>query len=120
MDHLDLVIIGGYYGQGKWTNFMSQFLLGVAIKADEGQVPTEFFSFVRVGSGYSQQELLALQQRLNHHWNKWDKTSPPQMIHCTKEIPDCWIEPSLSVILEVRTYIALCSFYSIIFFDCFV
>ena len=101
MDHLDLLVIGGYFGQGKRKNLISQFLMGVAVKSEEGERPKKFFSFVRVGSGYSHQELLALQERLNCHWKKWDPNSPPSMIHCSREIPHCWIDPKESIILEV-------------------
>jgi len=30
MEHLDLIILGGFYGEGKRGGLVSQFLLGVA------------------------------------------------------------------------------------------
>ena len=68
---------------------------------------TEFYSFARVGSGFSDDGLRDLLQKLNPHWRKWDKKSPPSMIHCSREVPDVWIEPQQSVILEVLTSINL-------------
>lgn len=31
MSDLDLLIIGGYYGEGRRRGFVSQFLLGIAV-----------------------------------------------------------------------------------------
>ena len=78
------------------------FLVGVAIPSLEpGQPPKEFYSFARVGSGYSDEQLLRLLQKLNPYWRKWDKNAPPTMIHCGREKPDVWIDPKQSAILEV-------------------
>lgn len=104
MDHLDLLVIGGYRGQGRRKNLIAMFLLGVAIpSAEPGRPPSEFWSFCRVGSGYSDEQLLGLMQKLQPHWKKWDKKAPPAMIQCGKEKPELWIEPSQSIILEVSS-----------------
>ena len=42
----------------------------------------------RVGSGYSDQQLLKLLSKLEQHWNKWNKKSPPANIKCAKETPE--------------------------------
>lgn len=34
MSDLDLLIIGGYYGEGRRRGFVSQFLLGVAVPSE--------------------------------------------------------------------------------------
>lgn len=106
MDHLDLLVIGGYRGQGRRRDLISMFLLGVALPSPEpGQPPREFLSFARVGSGYSDEQLLGLMQKLQGSWKNFDKKSPPPMIHCGREKPDFWIEPSQSVVLEVYAFL---------------
>lgn len=44
MDHLDLIILGGYHGIGRRRNLISSFLVGVAIPSVKGEPPKEFQS----------------------------------------------------------------------------
>jgi DNA ligase 4 len=118
MEHLDVIILGGYYGEGRLRGgLVSQFLLGVAkppaitgknlflemITVDvlksvtSGGNPTEFYSFSRVGSGYSKGELLDTLERLK---DLWQDARPPN-VFVTKEKPDVWILPEKSLIAEV-------------------
>ena len=114
MEHIDLIILGGYHGIGRRRNLISSFLVGVKIPSSDEQQPQEFHSLARVGSGYSDQQLLKLLSKLGNitvkymihakslishkfiiepHWKKWNKSSPPPMIKCGKEKPEVWIEP---------------------------
>ncbi|XP_057368130.1 DNA ligase 4-like isoform X1 [Daphnia carinata] len=103
MDHLDLIILGGYHGQGRRRNLIAMFLVGVAVPSLENEKEQlEFYSFARVGSGFSDKQLLSLLEKLDPHWQKWDKNAPPPKIHCGREKPDVWINPSSSAILEIK------------------
>ena len=52
------------------------FLVGVAMSSSElGQPPKEFYSFARVGSGYSDKQLLRLLRKLKPYWRKWGKNA---------------------------------------------
>jgi DNA ligase-4 len=95
-----VIILGGYHGQGRRRNMISMFLVGVAVPFLERK-QLEFYSFARVGSGYSDEQLMGLLEKLNPYWQKWDKNALPPMIHFGKEKPDVWINPSLSAVLEV-------------------
>lgn len=76
------------------------FLLGLAVPSIEGN-QLEFYSFARVGSGFSDEQLMGLLGKLDPYWQKWDKNASPPMIHFGREKPDVWINPSSSAILEV-------------------
>ncbi|KZS11985.1 DNA ligase 4 [Daphnia magna] len=103
MDHLDLIILGGYHGQGRRRNLIAMFLVGVAVPSlEKEKEQLEFYSFARVGSGFSDKQLRSLLEKLNPHWQKWDKNAPPPKIHCSREKPDVWINPSSSAILEIK------------------
>ena len=52
-DHLDLLIIGGYYGSGKRGGIVSHFLLGIADTPSLGHYPSKFYSFCKVSSLYT-------------------------------------------------------------------
>lgn len=94
MDTVDLVIIGGYHGEGRFRGGISHFLLAVAAEG-------KFWSAARVGCGYSMAELAELQNKLEPFWQPCQRGVMPESIEWTKEKPDVWIEPSKSVILEV-------------------
>lgn len=106
MDELDVLIIGGYFGEGRRSNIVSHFLLGIAVPSKTpGEHPAVFHSLGKVGSGYSMQELHELSLKLTPHWviNK-KKKPPPNIILATghKEQPDLWIQPSKSCIVQVK------------------
>lgn len=95
MDTLDLLIIGGYHGEGRFGGRISHFLLGISVDG-------VFWSIARVGCGYSMAELAELQRKLEPCWNESQKGVMPDGIEWTKEKPDVWIKPENSVILEAN------------------
>ena len=78
---------------------VSHFLLGVAVKANGQSTPTEFHSFCRVGSGYSNKDLFSLLQKLQPHFQKG---GVPSHLKFGREKPDVWIEPKKSVVVQVK------------------
>ncbi|CAM1297752.1 LIG4 (predicted) [Pycnogonum litorale] len=105
MEQLDLIIIGGYFGEGRRKGMISHFLLGVAVPNTSGEAPGVFHSVGKVGSGYSLQELYELCRKLNDHWQVYSKRNPPANVILAqghKEKPDVFIEPSKSFIVQVK------------------
>ncbi|VVC30005.1 Hypothetical protein CINCED_3A019636 [Cinara cedri] len=96
---LDLLIIGGYYGEGKRRGDVSHFLMGLLKKDDESIKCT---AISRVSSGFSTEELAELSRKLKPHWKIVYPGVMPPNIEWDKEKPDLWIEPELSVILQVK------------------
>ena len=48
MDQLDLLILGGFFGEGHRGGMMSHFLCGVAEPTQDGSEPKVFHSFCKV------------------------------------------------------------------------
>lgn len=68
---IDLIILGGYYGQGKYTGIVKSFMMGVAVAArNERENPSQFLSVVSVSSGIGDQMLHHLQTRFASYWTK--------------------------------------------------
>lgn len=66
--------------------------------------PKCFYSFCKIGSGYSLKELYELSGKLEQHWQPYNPKKPrPNLIigGGRKEQPDVWIEPSKSQIVQV-------------------
>eukprot|EP01132_Coremiostelium_polycephalum_P002500 gene2500-3093_t len=109
-DDLDLVIIGGYYGSGvgRRGGTLSHFMLGVPYFGPDGEDRCDdpvFYSFCKVGSGYSYQELRELQKSLDPHWKPFKTQNPPKCIQLAepfKEKPDVWIDPKHSRVLQIK------------------
>ncbi|PIK62711.1 putative DNA ligase 4 [Apostichopus japonicus] len=102
MDELDLLIVGGYFGKGSRAQMISHFMLAVAIPPREGQHPTVFQSFTKIGSGYSLKELHEYNQKLAEHWRPYKKENPPKFLQCTKEKPELYLDPSKSFIVQIK------------------
>ena len=68
----------------------------------EKQLPKVFYSFCKIGSGYTMKELYDFNQKLANKWKKFDKKSVPPHLQLTNEKPDVWIEPKDSFIVQVK------------------
>ncbi|KAL5243761.1 hypothetical protein ACI65C_011171 [Semiaphis heraclei] len=96
---LDLLIIGGYYGEGKNRGVVSHFLMGLLEKDGES---FKCSAISRVSSGLSIEELADLSRKLFSHWKRINPGVMPPNIEWGKEKPDLWIEPESSVIVQVK------------------
>jgi DNA ligase 4 len=131
-DDLDLLIVGAYYGEGRRSGLLSHFLLAVALEnkqpvketeiksnqADqlvldddeenntEKEVPISkpetFYTFCKVGSGYTYKELKEFNDKLSTKWKTFDKKNPPKHLEFTSEKPSVWIEPKDSLIVQIK------------------
>ena len=126
-DDLDLLIVGGYYGTGRRSGLISHFLLAVAVDDEENNGmstkndddldldedncgsrtkrlsdPKIFYSFTKVGSGYSYKELQDFNLKLKNKWQPFDKKNPPKHLSLTYEKPEVWIEPKDSLIVQIK------------------
>uniref|UniRef100_A0A2C9JHQ7 DNA ligase n=1 Tax=Biomphalaria glabrata TaxID=6526 RepID=A0A2C9JHQ7_BIOGL len=105
MDELDLLVVGGYFGVGERGGMVSHFLCAVAEPVSDGEMPTIFFSFCKVGSGYSKKQLKTFNELLSEHWQVYNKSKPPKHLELAsgfKEKPDVWLPPDKSKILQIK------------------
>ena len=110
-DDLDLVVVGGFYGEGRRGGTVSHFLLGVPSTAVAGGAvaagaPPVFEALAKVGSGYSDAQLASLQMLLAPRWHAWPAgaaAGPPCLVLAAGgERPDVWIDPAASCVLQVK------------------
>ncbi|KAI5750735.1 hypothetical protein M8J77_000828 [Diaphorina citri] len=105
MVELDMLIIGGYYGKGSQRGIVSQFLLGLLDRSNDGEPNSKgprFVSAGKVGIGLSMEELVDLSQKMSPHWNRTRVGQLPDRIEWTREKPDLWIAPEHSYVLQVK------------------
>ncbi|KAJ5279436.1 Nucleic acid-binding OB-fold [Penicillium angulare] len=108
---LDLVIIGGYYGQGHRGGILGSFLCGLRVdnrhSSQDGQ-PEQFWSFCKVGGGFTAADYREIRHHTDDKFQKWDSRKPPtQFIELAGgdaqyERPDEWIKPSESLVVCVK------------------
>ncbi|XP_011501770.1 PREDICTED: DNA ligase 4 [Ceratosolen solmsi marchali] len=97
---LDLIILGGYYGEGVHSGQVSSFLVGVANSCiNKSKLPSKFFAVVKVASGLSDADLKIIQKKFKPHW--MDK-KPIGIVGPTSQLPDVWISPRESLIVLLR------------------
>jgi len=116
-DEIDCLIVGGYFGTGRLrAGMLSHFLCCAVVKQTNsneqtGETSAEakhdvkdflYYSFCKIGSGYTHKELLDFNNRFANKWKPWTKKSAPNYILVTHEKPDVWIEPNDSCIVQVK------------------
>lgn len=91
---IDLIILGGYYGEGKYTGIIKSFMMGVAAPTSnkEGN-PSRFLAVVSVSSGIGDQMLRDLQTKFASHW--------------IKERPENVTGPKVNLIIIIINYFIL-------------
>lgn len=116
-DSLDLIIIGGYYGDSSarhgssahWTDRITSWLLGLIERIDELNPKIAYaVPFAKVGTGYSVEELSALRDKLKNNLVRNEGKGKPGFIQNVwkcgiQDRPDCYVSSlSASVILEIK------------------
>ena len=88
-DSLDLVVLGGYYGKGKRTNWFGAFLLAAYNESTQ-----EFETVCNIGTGFSEAILEELHDELEQIVIERPK---PFYSHSTvkNDQPDIWFEPRM-------------------------
>jgi len=116
-DDLDLVILGGYYGQGRHRGGkITEFLMGARANPNPLEDPkhtVKFHTFCKVGTGLTEHEYDVLNSKMVwHEWDfdKTDTNSGPShymMSQWSKkrdDIPHVWCKPENSHILQIHGY----------------
>lgn len=109
---LDLLALGGYYatvraGSGR-AGLLTSFLCGIR-KSDTGDdVPRQFLTCGRVGTGFDTATLKDLDEKLRGRGVVQQKGNLPEWVKpgsgCGPDWPDRWIRPEDSFVLEVKAY----------------
>lgn len=110
-DTLDLVVVGGYYGTKFGRSHLSHFLLASPVRGSaEGNSNVEqavLHTVCRVGTGYTREELAALQAALEPYWERMpSRTAVPAWLGGwlptkTELVPDFYVHPRHSLVVEV-------------------
>ncbi|ODV82973.1 hypothetical protein CANARDRAFT_30439 [[Candida] arabinofermentans NRRL YB-2248] len=94
-DSLDLVVIGAYIGKGKRTGWYGGFLL-----ASYNQDTGEYESICKIGTGFSEELLANLAEKLKPTETDKPKASIVYDKENSNAKPDVWLEPS--IVFEVK------------------
>ena len=103
---LDVIVVGGYRGDGIAGGFLESFLVAVIEK--EQMDPSDYaqvYSFCRVKNGLTYNELEHLYHSKKGHWHDFDPNSPPEWLKLplkNKDKPHVWIHPYNSFVLTVQ------------------
>lgn len=112
-DSIDLVVVGGYYGTKFGVRHVSHFLLATWANRSARE-PTHanarFHTVCKIGNGYTSEELNVIHSMLEPFWETMpNRQTVPEWLDGWKPvagdlIPDLYVHPSKSVVLEVFGY----------------
>lgn len=110
MTDLDLLIIGGYYETRK--RYIDSYLMGIYANGPGERTDPIFHSVAKVSTrGLKFMERRKLNEDLREHWKpvevkqggrKGGSSVAPQCLEWKNAVPDVWIEPSKSIVLEIK------------------
>jgi DNA ligase-4 len=110
-ESLDCLVIGGYWGSGKRGNILSSYLCGLRVDGNDlppGANLMKFYSFFKVGGGFTANDYSTIAHRTDGQWIEWNKQKPPkELIELAGgsrefERPDVWIHPEKSFVIEAK------------------
>lgn len=101
MEDMDLLIIGGNYGQNKKQGKVATFVVALADSDVPGETPSRWISIGCVSTGLSNEQREQLCAKLGPHWKTF-KDDTPDCLLIPKKKPDFWIQPENSILLEIR------------------
>jgi DNA ligase-4 len=104
-ESLDCLVVGGYWGSGKRGSILSSYLCALCV-GDESS-PMKFWSFCKVGGGFTAHDNSRIAHRTDGHWVTWDPKNPPGFLELAGngrqfEKPDMWIHPDNSFVGDER------------------
>jgi hypothetical protein len=105
-DNLDLIILGGYLGDGrrkKKIDGLGSFLLGIKKTSEEG---SGYHTLCKATTNYHSEAMEELKERILPKIRDWDVANPPSHLRHWKppsgERPDRWIDPQDSCVVELK------------------
>jgi DNA ligase-4 len=107
---LDVLIVGGFYGEGRRAGKLSHFMYAVIDdrdgKKNDNVRDIKWLTLGKVGSGYTDEQLLEISMEHRNVWKPYNARSPPSwFIHSPRgEKPDMIIDPSDSVVVTISCY----------------
>ncbi|XP_011631930.1 DNA ligase 4 [Pogonomyrmex barbatus] len=96
---IDMIILGGYYGEGKYIGMIKSFMMGVVTPTSNEENSLQFLSVVSVSTGIGDEMLRYLQTKFTPYWIK---ERPENIMGPKKNQPNVWILPEHSIILTIR------------------
>jgi DNA ligase-4 len=105
-EEFDVIVIGGFYGQGNRGGFMASFLCGVPF--GDAENPQKCLTFCKVGGGFSTDDYKRMQTLTEGKWHDYDNRRPPTdwivqgSVVRPDERPHRWIKPQDSVVLSIK------------------
>jgi hypothetical protein len=105
---IDAVVLGGWYSKsgGRSCAGITQYLMGLVKKPlNQGDQPTTFITFCRVGTGLDEQQRASVNEKLMP-MSIADRSAKPSCVIATgpaSEQPDVWVkDPFKSLVFEVH------------------
>ncbi|KAJ3319713.1 DNA ligase (ATP) [Boothiomyces sp. JEL0866] len=100
-DDVDLLLVGGYYGEGKLAGRMNSFMCCLR---DDTKPGNHYISLCKFGSGYKHEDLPSISLEQTNNWNRYNpRASPDWFYHpFNSDNPEMIIAPENSHVVQIR------------------
>lgn len=108
-ENLDILIVGGFYGDGSRGGKVSSFLCALRIDDTESDDhDPRYATFCRVGGGFNAQDYATIRGHCATKWHTWNANAAARhyvFAASARRVlmkPDVWILPEDSLIIQVK------------------
>ncbi|KAJ3277612.1 DNA ligase (ATP) [Borealophlyctis nickersoniae] len=102
-DDLDVVLVGGFFGEGRRGGKMSHFMCAIG-EEPKGDAPKRLVTFCKFGTGFKMHEIESISRESEGHWKPYDRRKPPPwFLHpANGEAPDMILSPEHSRVIQLK------------------
>ena len=103
-DDLDVILVGGFYGEGKRGGKMSHFMCAILEDPKPDGSPRRLLTFCKFGTGFKMHEIEMISRESEGRWMDYDRRKPPNwFVHVSGgEAPDRILPPEHCRVVQLK------------------
>ncbi|KAJ3032631.1 DNA ligase (ATP), partial [Rhizophlyctis rosea] len=103
-DDLDVILVGGFYGEGRRSGKLSHFMCAILEDPKPDGSPRRLLTFCKFGTGFKMHEIEMISRESQGHWIDFDRRKwPSWFVHPTNgEMPHRILPPEHCRVVQLK------------------